>query len=288
LRLAGTQLEAAAAGHFPPAFTCEFQRLLEGVDRVVAQAAHVRAVAQELGCRDLITIPNAVNLRRFRPRRPTPALARELNLPAHANIVMHASNLKQVKRPLDILLSAAAVCEHFPDAYYVIVGDGPLLGPMQRLAGEKALSGRVRFTGWVSHDRMPDLLNLADIVVMPSVSEQQAGVYLETQACARVLLASDIPGAREVIEDRVSGVLFRVRDIDDLARKTIWLLGDANLRSRIGRQARERVRRHEIHAVTRQHSEALLQAAASRKPRRAASPAIARAADVDFAGCVLP
>ena len=289
LRLAGSQIEAVAAGRFPPAITCEFRRLLGGVDRVVAQAAHVRAVAQEFGCRELITIPNAVDLQRFRPRRRSPALARELNLRGNAKIVMHASNLKQVKRPLDVLLSAAAVCEQVPDAYYVIVGDGPLLGSMQQLASEKALSARVRFTGWVSHDRMPALLNLADLVVMPSELEQQAGVYLETQACARVLLASDIPGAREVIEDGVSGVLFRVRDAGDLARKTIALLTDATLRARIGRQARERVRRHEIHAVTRQHSEALLQAAACRKPRRSPSAAISpRAADVDFAGCGLP
>jgi glycosyltransferase involved in cell wall biosynthesis len=56
---------------------------------------------------------------------------------------------------------------------------------------------------------MPDYINLADIVVMPSAAETQALVYLETQACARLLLASDIPGAREVIVDGETGLLFR-------------------------------------------------------------------------------
>jgi glycosyltransferase involved in cell wall biosynthesis len=47
---------------------------------------------------------------------------------------------------------------------------------------------------------------------MPSDSETQALVYLEAQACARVLLASDVPGAREVMTDGETGLLFRKED----------------------------------------------------------------------------
>ena len=67
---------------------------------------------------------------------------------------------------------------------------------------------RVRFAGWIDYARMPDYINLGDIVVMPSESEGLARVYLEAQACARVLVASDIPPAREVVTEGETGLLF--------------------------------------------------------------------------------
>jgi len=80
-------------------------------------------------------------------------------------------------------------------------------------------------------------INLADIVVMPSEGEGLARVYLETMACGRVLLASDIPAAREAVTDGVTGVLFRKGDVGDLTAKLLWLAARPALRDEIGRGA---------------------------------------------------
>jgi len=56
---------------------------------------------------------------------------------------------------------------------------------------------------------MPEYLNLADMVVMPSETEGLALVCLEAQACERVLIASDIPASREVIEEGSTGFALR-------------------------------------------------------------------------------
>jgi glycosyltransferase involved in cell wall biosynthesis len=266
LRIAGTQVEAVARGRFPPEFCSEFQRLLAQIDVVSTQAPHVNAPLERLGWSHAIrSIPNAVDIERFSPRPRSIALLREMELPENATIVLHASNMKPVKRPLDIVLSAALTIPEAPDLFYVIVGDGPLLGEMRQLCREKGVSQKFRFTGWVDYDRMPDFINLADAVVMPSQSEQQAGVYLETQACARVLLASDIPGARQVIEDGRTGVLFRMGDIQDLTEKTRLVAADANLRREIGGESRRRVRRHDVREIAKDHVRALREAMESHR-----------------------
>jgi glycosyltransferase involved in cell wall biosynthesis len=81
---------------------------------------------------------------------------------------------------------------------------------------------------------------------MPSESEAMALVYLETHACGRLLIASDIPAAREVLHDGENGLLFRMGDTADLSRKILLAANDPALRERIGAAARKRVEAHDL------------------------------------------
>jgi glycosyltransferase involved in cell wall biosynthesis len=120
---------------------------------------------------------------------------------------------------------------------------------------------------WVDYARVPDYIRLADIVLLPSDEEHQARVSLEAQACARLLLASDIPGVREVVEDGETGLLFRPGDIAELTAQTLRAAADPQLRADVGRKAAERVVTHSLddaldaylaalRAVIREHREA--------------------------------
>jgi glycosyltransferase involved in cell wall biosynthesis len=88
---------------------------------------------------------------------------------------------------------------------------------------------------------MPQYLNLADIVVLPSEREGAPLVYREAQACGRVLLASDIPAAYEAIVDGETGLLFRLGDTEDLAAKALSVIENRTLRQAIGEKARAAV-----------------------------------------------
>ena len=102
----------------------------------------------------------------------------------------------------------------------------------------------MKFVGWVPHDNMPEYIRLADIVIMPSEAEGLARVYLETQACGRLLLASDIPAAHEISNQGATAMLFRTGDIDDLTTKTLLAASNPDLRVAIGHWARQNVVRH--------------------------------------------
>jgi glycosyltransferase involved in cell wall biosynthesis len=153
-------------------------------------------------------------------------------------VVGHLSTLKQGKRPFDIISSAEIVLRVHPNIVYLIVGDGPCRNEMEELSRRKGIAANVRYVGEIDHQQVPQYLNLADIVLLPSEREGFPLVYRETQACGRVLLVSDIPAAKEAIVDRETGLLFRLGAIQDLAAKTLILARDPLLRQQIGRKAR--------------------------------------------------
>jgi glycosyltransferase involved in cell wall biosynthesis len=109
---------------------------------------------------------------------------------------------------------------------------------METRVEELGLAERFRFAGWVERIESPRYINAMDMVVMPSEMEARSLVYLETQACGRVLIASDIAAAREVIEDGVTGLLFPMGSPEALAAKILEASADPELRERIGANAR--------------------------------------------------
>ena len=180
--------------------------------------------------------------------------------------------MKPVKRPMDIVDAAEAALAENASLVYLIVGDGPLLPSLKEATLKKGLDRSFRFVGWIDHDRMPDYLNLADIVVMASKHETQALAYLEAQASGLLLLTSDVPGAREIAVDGETAVFFGVGDIADLTSKTLLAAGDAQLRQRIGRQARERVKAHSLDQCADSYAAVIDSVIAEAGPRRGRRP----------------
>ena len=222
---------------------------LRNVTRVVAPAKHLADRLREAGLSNVELILNAVDLRQFSPRPPDRELQRQLGIDPGDIVVMHVSNMKALKRPQDIARSARDALTRNARLLYVIVGDGSERRPLEDLCRREGISARFRFVGWVDQARMPEIIALADLVVMPSEDETLARVYLETQACGRVLVASDISAAREVVDEGATGLLFRMGDADDLTAKTLLAAADERLRNEIGCRARKRVVAHDIEAA---------------------------------------
>jgi len=257
VRIAGTTTIGMLNGGFPADQTRDLLARLGRADRLIAQTPSMADALRQLGLDHITTIPNGVDARVFSPAPKDPDLLRSLDIPRDAVVAVHASNLKALKRPMDVIASAARALKSHDTLMYVIVGDGAGRGPMESACRDLGISHRVRFVGWIDYERMPRYLNAADMVIMTSEAEAQARVYLETQACGRVLIASDIPAAREVVTDGSTGLLFRTGDADDLAEKTVRAAADPDLRARIGRQARARVHAHDVDVVVPAWADAL-------------------------------
>ena len=197
----------------------------------------------------------------------------QLGIEPDALVVAHVSNLGPIKRPLDVVLAAElALCVE-PRILGLILGDGPLREQMEEAAAERGIRGRFRFAGWLDHAAIPRYLSLADVVVMPSEFEGRCLVYLETQACGRVLLASDIPSAREVVVDGKTGLLFRTGDVAHLAARLLEILSDVRLRETIVRQARRVAERYALEGAVAAY-EALFRDIVSRHRPEAGAMAV--------------
>ena len=218
-------------------------REIRRVDRVVCVTSLMADGLIRLGVRNVRVIPNGVNLQHFQPRPPDAALRRRLDLPDDARVILHPSNLKAVKRCLDLVAAAPRLLDREPRCYFVLLGSGPDGEALRAAVDAAGLRDRFRFPGWVGNDRTPAFYSLADVVVMPSEREGQSRVYLESQACGVPLAASDIPAARVVITDGETGVLFRKGDPADLADRLAVLLSDRERRAAISARALDQVRR---------------------------------------------
>lgn len=250
LRTAGATTIGLLQGTLPAADVRHLVAQYHKADRIICPAEHLAARLRSIGFNNITVVWNGVDADRFAPRAKDPALMRRWSLTDADVVIAHVSNMKSLKRPLDVV-AAAALAAHDPRLQYLVVGDGPVRQAMEDACREPQIAARFRFAGWIEYDAMPAYLNLADVVVMPPEDEAQARVYLETQSCGRVILASDIAAAREVITDGETGVLFRMGDAADLAANILRLAHDAELRATIGRNARGRIAAHSLPTIVR-------------------------------------
>jgi glycosyltransferase involved in cell wall biosynthesis len=134
----------------------------------------------------------------------------------------------------DVLLAAwPAVRAQVPQAQLVLVGDGP-----DAQALRKHADGAVVFAG--HRTNVVEWLAAADVVVFPSRWEGMSIGLLEAMACGRSIVATDVPGTREALDD-VCGPLVQPEDPDALAAAIVPKLQDPVRAASEGRAARERV-----------------------------------------------
>ena len=141
----------------------------------------------------------------------------------------------------DIAIDAfSQVANQYPSMTLKIAGDGPELDRLKQQVETLGLQHRVLFTGWIEPEKIPDLLNQVTAVLLPSREEETLPVVaLQAAQMARPIIASNLAGFPEVIENNLTGLLFEAGSASALAtaiRKTIDSPVEARL---MGINARE-------------------------------------------------
>lgn len=155
-------------------------------------------------------------------------------------IVLFPTGIRKVKQPRLPIEPLASLRPQYPTLELLYVG--PVLDPAEGEALLRMFESHpwARHLGAVPHNRMPALLEVSDVVLNCSLAEGgMANSVLEALALGRAVLASDIEGNRSLVEDGVTGFLFSTPE--QLAAKADRLLGDPDLRRRLGEAGRERV-----------------------------------------------
>jgi glycosyltransferase involved in cell wall biosynthesis len=146
------------------------------------------------------------------------------------------------EKALDVLVGAAArLSEHFPRLRLLIAGDGPDRARVEALTERAGLSDRIHMTG--ARTDVPDVLAAIDIAVICSDYEGSPRSVLEFMDAGKPIVATDVGGIPEVIEDGVHGVLVPPRDEAALAAALRGLLDDMDRGREMGARARDRCRR---------------------------------------------
>lgn len=171
---------------------------------------------------------------------------------------------------VDVLLRACAGILDQGTWILEVAGFGPESDRLQALATDLKLQNRVRFSGGIPPERVPELMANSAVLVLPSYREGRSNVVLEGMAAGRVIVASDIPGVRELIRHGENGLLFKAGDPVDLAAVLRGVLEDGDLRQQLGAAARQWVIEQNLTwpAAARRYIELYRETLASREPNR--------------------
>ncbi|RME84885.1 MAG: glycosyltransferase family 1 protein [Caldilineae bacterium] len=172
----------------------------------------------------------------------------ELGLTADDVVVGTVGACTPRKRHGDLLRAAAVLAPACPQLKVLIVGDGVLLEREKALAGELDLEGRCIFTGF--RRDAPTLLSCMDIYVQTSLMEGLPVSVLEAMASSLPVVASRVRGNRDLVEAGVNGYLYPPRDWQELAHLLERLLGDEELRARMGEAGRSKALAYDVSQTT--------------------------------------
>ncbi len=205
--------------------------LLAAASRIICVSEDVRQHARALGAEGakLVVVPNGVDTARFAPR---------CRVPAPVPTVLCVGRLIFNKGPHYLLDAAAAVRERGIPLRLVFAGDGPMEQTLRQQATRLNLDDVVEFRGRC--DNVAALLAEADIFVRPSLTEGMSLAVLEAMAAGLPVVASDVSGTRQLIRNDRDGIITAPGSVADVARALARLLPDAEMRTRLGTNARRR------------------------------------------------
>lgn len=212
--------------------------LARTTDHFVMVSESDRRRAAEIGLvpRDRSSVIRAgIDLGRFSDPGDGNAVRDSLGVPLKAPLVTQIGNFKPQKAPLDCVRVAAAVGEEFPDAWFLMVGDGPLRAEAEDLARTLGVSERLVFSGW--RDDIPDILAATTVSVLTSLHEGLPCSVVESLAAGVPVVATAVDGTVEVVRPGENGFLAPAGDVPALAESICAMLTDPELRDAMASEA---------------------------------------------------
>ena len=223
--------------NIPMRFRKDFISLaLEHVDHFIAPSQYVsdRYVWAGLPADRLTVIRNGMDLEHFRPT-PSPSGIETIR-------ITYAGHFGAHKGVLTLLDALALLAPTMPAVTLQLAGEGPEQKNYLAKIDALGLHDHVRFLGKVSPTDMPGIYARTDIVVLPSVwDENQPVCLMEAMASGLPVVASRKGGIPELIEHGENGLMFTAGDAPDLAAQLAALMLDPDLRQTAGRKGRQRM-----------------------------------------------
>jgi glycosyltransferase involved in cell wall biosynthesis len=211
------------------------------MDRLIAVS---KAIEHKLCDEQRTTVPvsliyNGVDLERYDSQEACCTLPEEYGMEPGSAIVGVVARLEPEKGHPTLLEAWPQVLRACPDTYLLIVGEGSRRDALEAQARELRIAHRVVFTG--RRDDVPAVTAALDVAVLPSYREAQGMVILEAMALSRPVVASNVGGIPEMIEDGVTGLLVPPRDPSALATAIVRLLTNHPLADTLGRAGHDMV-----------------------------------------------
>ena len=187
-------------------------------------------------------LPNAIDTKVYDPDKiRTKEIRKKLRL-EDRKVIFFSGRLTAQKGVLYLLRAIQSVIKKVPNVVLLMAGDGPQEQLLRRETGALGLKSHVVFLGEIKHEEMPELYSIADVFVLPSLSESFPNAMLEAMAMRNPMVITRVGVAPEILENYRTAILVEPADPAGLASAIIELLTDKPLAEKLGSRARDLVR----------------------------------------------
>ena len=193
-------------------------------------------------------ISNGVDLERFQPRPPDPAIAARLGV-SDRRVILSVGRLVPRKGADHLVAAMPAILAVNPDAHLLIAGEGVLRPTLEALVQEQRLQSHVTLLGEVTNEELTQLYALANLFALPNRTMPDGDtegfglVFLEANACGKPVISGRDGGVVDAVIDGVNGLMVDGNDISAIASAISRLLQDRALHERLARGGLETARR---------------------------------------------
>ncbi len=200
---------------------------------------HVKII-EEMGIpkEKIFPIPNGIDIESFKPRNKN-VMRNKFNLPSDKKIILFVGWLIERKGVNYLLDAASKIVKVIPDTLFIIIGNGILEEQLKSYSCELGLREYVMFLGAKSSEEIPYWMNAADIFVLSSLSEGRPNVVAEASSSGLPVIATEVNGTPEIVEDSKTGFLIPSKDSDAIYNKLKILLENKKLRENMGKNGRK-------------------------------------------------
>jgi len=217
-------------------------RIVSVTDKLKDELVRLYSVPAE----KVLVINNGANTDIFKPIDQKQARA-ELELDDSKKYVCFVGNLAAWQGVEFLIHSAPFILDKCPEVRFLVVGDGVMRNKLIEIASEIGLSDKFIFTGRVPYENVPVYINAADVCVAPFIKERNSKIGLsalktyEYLACGKPIVASSIPGVKDLIDLSGGGVSVPPENPGELANAVVKLISDEKTREVMGEQGRKYV-----------------------------------------------
>jgi len=192
----------------------------------------------------IVVIPNGINLEEFNKPYSKEECRKKLNLPIEKKILLFFGFLSPYKGP-DILVKAMPrILKDMPDAELVFAGKGMMRNELKMLSKSLGVEDNIRFEGFVEDYLKPLYYKASDVFCLPSMMSTECYplVILEAMAGEVPIVATNMGGIPDAVKDGENGLLVPPGDSEALADAIIYLLENENVRERMGKNGKKKVK----------------------------------------------
>lgn len=214
---------------------------LRNADAVIALTKDMKREIQKICNREIIVIPNGIDLERFQNLSREEA-RNKLQIKADDKIIIFVGSLRPVKGVKYLIKAMKIVRQKEPNARLILIGNGEEKQDLIKLTGDLNLGNLITFVGEIPNEKVPEYMAASNVFVLPSLSEGFPLVSLEAMACGLPIVVSRVCGLPEIVEDGKNGFLVESGNPEQIAEKVLLLLEDDELRERMSRNNKEKVK----------------------------------------------